>query len=176
MEHDGRADLTWTSRLVTMTGHSSWRSLRSVMLVTLHVAVVAFVIRTVVAPATLASSLVWVPATISVAVFLSWPIGRAIARAFDPGELPLDRTCPKCGRGDIRPLLRASEGLFEPVSAFRCALCWTTMRVVEGSWVVEPGQPEAGLADPSGISFLSDPLSEDELRFLDEPSESPGGS
>ena len=69
------------------------------MLVTLHVAAVASVFRTLAAPSTLAGSLIWVPLTVSVAVFLSWPIGRAIAGAFDPGEPP--RTCsdtaPRCG-------------------------------------------------------------------------------
>jgi hypothetical protein len=154
-----------------MTGQSSWRSLRSVMLVTLHVAVVAYVIRSLATPSTLMGSLIWVPVTISVAVFLSWPLGRAIALAFDPEERRVDRLCPRCGRLEVRPLIRPGAGLFQPVSAYRCAACWTTMRDDGESWVVEEGQLHPPPLDPTGIAFLSDPLGDDELRFLDEGSE-----
>ena len=80
-----------------MTGPPSWRSLQSVMVVTLHVAAVAYVIRGLTRPVTLFDSFVWVPVTIGVAVFLSWPIGRAIAAAFDPGDSSGGLTCPRCG-------------------------------------------------------------------------------
>ena len=146
------------------------------MLVTLHVAVVAYVIRTLATPSTLIGSLIWVPATISVAVFLSWPLGRAIALAFDPGERRVDRLCPKCGRLEVRPLIRPGAGLFQTVSGYRCAACWTTMRDVGESWVVEEGQLEPEPLNSTGIAFLSDPLDENELRFLDEPSKSPSAS
>jgi hypothetical protein len=150
-----------------MTGHSSWRSLRTVMVVTIHVAAVAYVIRSLIAPSSVAISLVWVPVTISVAVFLSWPLGRAITWAFDPGELPVDRTCPNCGRGEVRPLIRPGTGLFQPASGYRCVSCWTTFRHDGGRYDLQEPRWE-GPVDPSGIAYLSDPAGEDEIRFLDE--------
>jgi hypothetical protein len=144
------------------------------MVVTIHVAAVACVIRSLATPSTLVGSLLWVPATISVAVFLSWPVGRAIVRAFDPGDVGFDRICPTCGRPEIRPLIRPGTGLFHPITGYRCAACRSTLRREGEAWVValEPrdGQP----IDPSGISYLSDPLGEDAIRFLDDPPGSPG--
>ncbi len=150
-----------------MTGHSSWRSLRSVMVVTVHVAAVAYVIRSLAFPSTLVGSLIWVPATVSVAVFVSWPIGRVIASAFDPGERP-DATCPRCNRGDLRPLIRPGAGLFQPITSYRCALCRTTFREDGGSRIEEPASPGVVTIDPSGIAYLSDPLEDGEIQFLDD--------
>ena len=154
-----------------MTGRSTWRSLQSVMIVTLHVAAVAYVIRLFTRPDTLLDSFVWVPVAIALAVFISWPMARAIGSAFDPGEAPMDRTCPRCGRREIRPLIRPGMGIFQPASGFRCAACWTTFRQVEGSEVEELARSATGPVDPSGIEFVSETLVEGEIRFLDEGSE-----
>ena len=151
-----------------MTGQSSWRSLQTVMLVTLHVAAVAYVIRRFTRPVTTMDSVVWMPVTIGVAVFLSWPIGRAIAGAFDPADPSIDRTCPKCGRHDLRPLVRPGAGLFQPTTGFRCAACWTTFRHVGGLRVEAQAPPPSSNVDGSGIEFLSEAVSEAEIRFLDE--------
>jgi hypothetical protein len=155
-----------------MTGRHSWRSLQSVMVVTLHVAAVAYVVGRLTRPATLLDSFVWVPVTIGVAVFLSWPIGRAIGAAFDPGDSSMARTCPQCGRRDVRPLVRAGAGLFQPVSGYRCAACGTTFRQDGGTRVETQAPPETGPADPSGIEFLAEAVQEGEIRFLDEGAES----
>jgi hypothetical protein len=112
------------------------------MLVTAHVAAVSYVVRLLVTPSTLVGSLIWVPLTISLAVFLSWPIGQAVASAFDPGDARTERTCPNCGRRELRPLIRPGAGLFQPVTAYRC--------------------------DASGIDFLADLPIEGDIRFLDE--------
>lgn len=80
------------------TGRHDWQSLQTVMLVTLHVAVVAYVIRIFLRPSNSAAAFfVWAPLTIALAVFLSWPIARGVARAFDPGVGQGDPTCPTCG-------------------------------------------------------------------------------
>ena len=155
-----------------MTGPHSWRSLQSVMVVTLHVAAVAYVIRRLTRPVTLLDSFVWVPVTIAVAVFLSWPIGRAIAAAFDPGDGSKDRACPRCGRRDVRPLVRAGAGLFQPASGYRCAACRTTFRPSGPASLEIQAPREAGPVDPSGIEFLDDTLGEGEIRFLDEGTKS----
>jgi DNA-directed RNA polymerase subunit RPC12/RpoP len=139
------------------------------MVVTIHVAAVAYVFRSLARPSTLRDTMVWVPATIAVAVFLSWPIGRVISRAFDPGESGVDRTCPRCGRREIRPLIRPGAGLFQPVMGYRCAACWTTFRGDAVSGLEAQPPTETGPIDPSGIDFLSDPLGEDAIRFLDDP-------
>jgi hypothetical protein len=142
------------------------------MVVTLHVAAVAYVIGRFAHPATLMDSFVWLPVTIGVAVFLSWPIGRAIAAAFDPGDSSMDRTCPRCGRRDVRPLVRAGAGLFQPVSGYRCASCWTTFRQVEGTRVETQAPLGSSPADASGIEFVVEAAREGEIRFLDEGTES----
>jgi hypothetical protein len=117
-------------------------------------------------------SLLLVPVTISVAVFLSWPIGRAIARAFEPGE-GIDPTCPRCNRGEIRPLIRPESGLSHAITGYRCAVCRATLRQDGEAWVVAD-EPSYDLpVDLSGIAYLSDPLGEDDIRFLEDPPESP---
>ena len=155
-----------------MTGPHSWRSLQSVMVVTLHVAAVAYVIRGLTRPVTLFDSFVWVPVTIGVAVFLSWPIGRAIAAAFDPGDPSGGLTCPRCGRRDVRPLVRPGAGLFQPVTGYKCAACWTTIRQVGGARPEAQAPGNAGPVDPSGIEFLDDTVEDGAIRFLDEATES----
>jgi hypothetical protein len=153
---------------VPMTEQSSFRSVGSVMMVTAHVAGVAYVVRLLGTPSTLAGTLIWVPLTITLAVFLTWPIGRAVATAFEPGDAGRDRTCPRCGRRELRPLIRPGGGLFQPVNAHRCAACWSTFRVDGDRQVEEPGRRDPEPADPTGIEFLSDPLAEGEIRFLEE--------
>jgi len=142
------------------------------MIVTIHVAAVAYMVRTLGRPSTLAGSLIWTPLTISVAVFLSWPVSRAITRAFDPGESGPDRICPRCGRSEIRPLIRPGTGLFQPVTGYRCASCWSILRKEGETWVVTTTPDRSESIDPSGISFLSDPLGAHEIQFLDDQPES----
>jgi hypothetical protein len=138
------------------------------MMVTIHVAAVSYVIKSLATPSTLTGTLIWVPATISVAVLVSWPIGRAIASAFDASEQGINPTCPSCKRGELRPLTRPDRDIFQPVTACRCALCKTTFRDEGGTWIEEPPSPEAAPANPPEIAYLSDPLAEAEMRFLDE--------
>jgi hypothetical protein len=148
-----------------------WRDLRAVMLATLHVAVAAYAVRTLVRPSQLGPSLaVWMPLTLGVALFLSWPIGRAIAAAFDPDrnrEIHRKR-CPRCGRAELRPLVRTGRGIFEPIAGYRCAACWSTLRRVEDRLVAEHRSSSIGPVDPSGIEFLGEPTKEGEIRFLDD--------
>jgi len=153
-------------------GGSTWRSLHSVMLVTLHVAVVAAIFRSLGRPTTLSGSFVfWVPLTILFAVFLSWPLGRALSAAFqaDP-ESGMSR-CGECGTFDLRPLLRSGAGLFGPVAGYRCPRCGVTYRVAEGGIIVERPIMEVGTGEDSGIEFLFEvprPGDREGIRFLDE--------
>jgi hypothetical protein len=151
-----------------MMGRAPIRSLQSVMMVTIHVAVVAYVIRVFLRPTNWFDSiLVAVPVSIVVALFLSWPISRLLASAFDPGDASADRRCPRCGRGELRPLLRNSGGIFQPVSGYRCAGCWTTYRQVGESNLEEPARQKDEAVDSNGIEFLDRRASESEVRFLD---------
>jgi DNA-directed RNA polymerase subunit RPC12/RpoP len=156
-----------------MTGFTPFRNLRSVMIVTIHVAVVAYVVRVLIRPESLLDSIfVAVPVTLAVALFLSWPIGRIFALAFDPGDASAERRCPRCGRRDLRPLIRASGGIFQPVTGYRCAGCWTTFRRVGTQKLVEPPLERDAEVDPTGINFLDQGPSEGEVRFLDGKSDS----
>lgn len=156
------------------TGRDNWRSLQSVMLVTLHVAVVAYVIRTFLRPTSpVASFIVWVPLTIAVAVFLSWPLARGLARAFEPDQGSGDPACPRCGPRAIRPLVRSDCGRFLIASDYRCAGCGTTFRQVGEAVVEEPASSKVGLVDPTGIEFLGEDATVDEIRFLDDRPDSP---
>lgn len=151
------------------TGRDDWRSLQSVMIATLHVAAVAYVIRTFLRPTgSPALVFIWVPLTIAVAVFLSWPLARGLARAFDPGEQPNEPACPKCGRTSLRPLIRPGHGLFAEVSGYRCSNCGSTIRRVNHAIVEEPAISNDGPIDPAGIEFLSGEATEGEIQFLDE--------
>ena len=157
------------------TVRDDWRSLQSVMVVTLHVAVVAYVIRTFLRPTSLVGSFfVWVPLTIAVAVFLSWPIARGLARAFDPGQSSGDSPCPRCGRRMLRPLVRPGRERFVIASDYRCAGCETTFRQVGEGIVEEPASSRDGLVDPAGIAFLGEDATAGEIRFLDDRPDSPG--
>ena len=138
------------------------------MIVTIHVAAVAYIFRSMSRPTTLAGSLFWIPLTISIAVFLSWPISRAIIRAFDPGDIIHDRICPRCGRPEIRPLIRHGAGLFQPVAAYRCAACWSTVRHDGENWRITSTPDQAEPVSASEIAYLSDPLGADEIQFLDD--------
>lgn len=153
-------------------GGSSWRSLHSVMLVTLHVAAVASVFRSLSRPSTLLSTFVlWVPLSIFLAVFLSWPLGRAISAAFRPaGELEGGQ-CRECGADSLRPLLRAGAGIFQPVAGYRCLGCGTTARPVDGGIVLERPTAEVAGSGPPGIAFLIEaprPGDREGIRFLDD--------
>jgi hypothetical protein len=151
-----------------MRGRTSIWSLQSVMIVTIHVAVVAYVIRVLAQPKSWVDTIfVAVPVIIGVALFLSWPISRVLASAFDPGDASVDRRCPKCGRRELRPLLRNSGGIFQPVTGYRCAGCWTTYRQVGELRLAEPPLQSNEPVDSKGIEFLDQGVSEDEFRFLD---------
>jgi hypothetical protein len=156
-----------------MRDQAPWRSLQSVMLLAIHVAVIASVFRFFSGPDRTQGSVVWVVLMMAVALFLSWPISRAIASAFDPGEVPVTRVCPRCHRRDLRPLVRAGAGLFQPVSSYRCAGCWTTLRLVGDAKIEEPAHPRSEPVDSTGIQFLDGWATEGEIRFLDEPPHSP---
>jgi DNA-directed RNA polymerase subunit RPC12/RpoP len=155
-----------------MIGLTPLRNLHSVMVVTLHVAVISYAVRSLSRPTSLAGSFaVWVPISILLALFLSLPMGRAISAAFGPGQGDAHRRCPRCGFGELRPLLRARSGLFQPLTGYRCAGCKTTYRQV-GEAVVEELAPAGPAADLSGIHFeppgpvgsVEDPG----IRFLDD--------
>ncbi len=151
------------------TGPAHWRSLQSVMLATVHVAVIAYAIRTFLRPAGSPGAVfVWVPLTIALALLFSWPIARVLTRAFEPGQGPGDPTCTTCGRGVLRPLVRQSRSLFAEAAGHRCSLCGTTFRQVGDAIVEEPATPKDGPIEPDGIEFLGDEASEGEIRFLDE--------
>jgi hypothetical protein len=158
-----------------MTGFLPLRSLYSVMVMTLHVAVISYAVRSFLRPTSLAGSFaVWVPLSILAALFLSMPIGHAIASAFLSDEGIDGRTCPRCSRGELRPLLRTGHEMFTPTSGFRCALCRTTFRQVGDDVIEEPAQDRSRPIEPEGIRFLTDPpaapADESEIRFLDESS------
>lgn len=158
-----------------MTGRSTWRSLTSVMLVTLHVAVISTVIRSIAGSTGRAGFLaLWVPVAIVLGSFLSWPIGRAIAGAFQPVEFPADGRCPRCGRTPVRPLIRPGAGLFPEEVGYRCARCMTTFRVAEGGFLEEPPPADPARESAAGIDFLPEispgPAEDPEIRFLDGPS------
>jgi DNA-directed RNA polymerase subunit RPC12/RpoP len=156
-----------------MTGFAPFRNLRSVMIVTIHVAVVAYVIRVLIRPESLLDSIfVAVPVTMAVALFLSWPISRLFALAFDPQDGSAERRCPRCGRRELRPLLRTKGGIFQPVTGYRCVGCWTTFRQVGTQRLVEPALERDAEVDPTGINFLDQEPSEVEVRFLDEKTDS----
>jgi hypothetical protein len=157
-----------------MTGFLPFRSLNSVMVVTLHVAVISYAVRSFLRPTSLAGSFaVWVPLTILAALFLSMPIVKAIAAAFHPEVGVFGRTCPRCMRGDLRPLLRAGSGLFTPVSGYRCAACRTTFRQVGETIIEEPALDKSSPVEPEGIQFQIGSwevrADQTEIRFLDEP-------
>ena len=158
-------------------GRPAWRSLNSVMVLTLHVAMVAAVFRAIGRPATLAGSLgVWVPLTISVAVYLSWPLGRAIVAAIRDDRASSSSRCLGCGHFELRPLLRPGRGLFQPVAGYRCAFCGTTHRPVDGRVVVERPASDIGAPGPAGIVFLAEatgPEVCEEIRFLDDDPPAP---
>jgi hypothetical protein len=158
-----------------MTAPGTWRSLRSIMLVTLHVAAVATLIRYgIVASHREGSLVLWVPVSIVIATFISWPISRAILSEFKRDHTDFDRTCPLCRRDELRPLVRPGEGIFQPVSSYRCAGCWTTVQMVGDSKVIEPHVSRNGAVSSSGIRFLDESTTEAEIRFLDDPRKLPG--
>ena len=142
------------------------------MVVTIHVAVVAYVFRTLASPMTLQGSLVWIPLTVSVAFFLSWPIGQAVAMACESGERKVVRSCPRCGRVDVRPLVRPGGGIFQPATGFRCAACRTIFAEVENSALDQRASTQTHEPELEGIWFLPD-LTKESIRFLDE---NPGAS
>jgi hypothetical protein len=156
-----------------MRDQAPWRSLQSVMLLAIHVAVIASVFRFVTGPDRSQGSIVWVVVMMAAALFFSWPISRAIAGAFDPVEVPAHQICPKCRRADLRPLVRHGAGLFQPVSNYRCAGCWTTFRLVGEAKIVEPAPSRMEPVDPAGIRFLDEVAEVGEIRFLDDPGQSP---
>jgi hypothetical protein len=158
-----------------MTESAPWRSLNSVMIVTLYVAVVAYGIRVLTRPISLAGSFgFWAPLAIVVALGLCWPLGQAISRAFD-SEPGFGRICPRCQGGTLRPLLRAGGGLFQPLTGYRCTICRLTIRVVDGRTFEEaPHEPtEPEVPDTTGIAFVEPPAptstaSPGEIQFLDD--------
>jgi len=153
-----------------MIGFAPFRSLHSVMIVTIHVAVISYALRSFTKPDGPGGSVaVWVPLSILLALFLSMPMGRAVAAAFGPGDGSRGGRCPGCGRGELRPLLRSGAGLFAPVVGYRCAGCKTTYRPVGEAIIEEPAPGGPGAAGPEGILFEPDPPGDDrEIRFLDE--------
>jgi hypothetical protein len=152
-----------------MTNTNSWRSLGAFMVVTIHVAVVASIFRTLVSPATLQGSLVWIPLTVSISFFLSWPVGKAVASAFEPGERGVLRSCPRCGLGDVRPVVQPGEGIFQPATGYRCASCRTIFPGIENPSLNQRASPRTSELGSEGIWFLPD-LAEESIRFLDETS------
>ncbi len=140
------------------------------MVVTGHVAVVSCVLRAYFRPTDPATSIaVGVPLSIGLAVFLSWPIGRAITAALRPGPGLDGGPCPGCGDVALRPLSRTRGRLPPVVAGLRCGSCMTTFRTVDGEVIAErpPGE-----AEPAGIVFLGEAGPELELesgvRFLDD--------
>ena len=150
---------------------SSWRSVGSVMIVTAHVAVVALVVRSFAGPKSLAEALAWVVVTIILAIGISWPVGLAVTSAFNPVDISFDRACKRCGRREIRPLIAAGKDLFHPATGYRCAACWTIYRVEDSGEPLLLDTTAIERPDSSGIAYLSDPLSDEEMRFFDEGAE-----
>jgi hypothetical protein len=164
-----------------MMGFLPFRSLNSVMVVTLHVAVISYAVRSFMRPTSLAGSFaVWVPLSILAALFLSMPIGNAITAAFHPEVGIFGRHCPRCSRGELRPLLRTGAGLFTPVTGYRCASCRTTFRQVGETIIEEPALERSLRVEPEGIEFLAEPpeipADESEIRFLEDPTDSSNGA
>jgi DNA-directed RNA polymerase subunit RPC12/RpoP len=155
-----------------MAEPGTYRSLRTVMLLTLHVAAVAALIRAIQPGRGDASLIIWVPITIAVATLIVWPISRMIFSRFDPDSDDPDRQCPRCRRFELRPLIRPGAGIFQAVSNYRCAACWTTVRLMGDSRIVELPREPAINANPAGIEFLDETATEAEIRFLDEPTKS----
>jgi hypothetical protein len=104
---------------------------------------------------------------------VTWPIGRLIFASFDSRGDDFDRTCPLCRLGELRPLVKAGEGIFEPVSSYRCAACRAIIRIEGDSKVIEPYVPKEAAAISSGIRFLDEATTSSEIRFLDDLPESP---
>ncbi len=153
-----------------MRNVSTWRNLRSVMMITLHVAAIAALIRYLNGSRGREMSLVvWVPVTIASAALVSWPMSRLFFQELGDGQGG-DRACPRCRRNELRPIVRPGEGIFQVVTTYRCACCGTKVRMVGDSKVIEP---EASMIAPThawGIRFLDEPATVEEIRFLDEPS------
>jgi hypothetical protein len=140
------------------------------MLVTLHVAAIATLIRYLNnSRGRDASLIVWVPITIAIATLVSWPISRVLAPSFGRGDRELDRTCPRCRRIELRPMIRPGEGIFALTPIYQCPACRVVVRIEGQSKVVEPPRSINLRADPSGIEFLDEPATQAEIRFLDDP-------
>jgi hypothetical protein len=145
------------------------------MWVTIHVAVVASLIRYVNGSrGSQASLFLWVLISIAVASLILWPLTRMVIDEWNAEDDDLERTCPRCRRYNLRPLISSGEGIFESVDSFRCPGCRTTVRVVDGSKVIEDPIDREQPAFESGIQFLDEPLTGDEIRFLDEAPKSTG--
>jgi hypothetical protein len=151
----------------------TYRNLRSVMLVTLHVAAIASLLRYFQGSRLHDGSLlVWVPLTVAIATLISWPINRAFLAEFhDRGDS--GRICPRCRRDDLRPLIRPGDGIFQPAVGYRCAGCRTTIRWLGESKTIEIPPPADRPVSRSGIRFLDEPDESFEIRFLDDPPETP---
>jgi hypothetical protein len=69
--------------------------------------------------------------------------------------------------------VKPGAGLFQPVSNYRCSSCWTAVRILGDSKMIEPLLPRQSTSSRSGITFLDEPTSQDEIVFLDDPPKSP---
>jgi hypothetical protein len=137
------------------------------MLATLQVAAVASLLRYFERPTQTSEwPLLWV--AISLLSLISWPISRGIFTGTQRRSDEDERKCPVCRRVELRPLVKPGAGIFQDVSSFRCRACWTTIRLVEGSLLLEPFRSAERQPVPEGIRFLDEPEAEGEIRFLDD--------
>ena len=161
-----------------MAREAPWQNLRSVMIVTMYVAVILYVVRTTTPTSDDPSVfLFWVPFSLMLAVFFCWPVGRAFGRAFQqPGPGMVGQVCPNCEKTTLRPLLRAGGRLSDPAVGSRCLVCGMTYRAVGGVMVEEASGDKSEAFDGWSVRFLDDELAErspeseqaPEIRFLDD--------
>jgi hypothetical protein len=157
--------------LSVMAEPGTWRNLRSIMFVTFHVAAVVTAFRYLAgADRSSTSPGLWLVIALFSAV--TWPIGPMILASFNSRGDDVDRTCPLCRRGELRPLVKAAGGLFQPVSSYRCAACWAIIRTEGESRVIEPYVSNDATASSSGIRFVDESTTDSEIRFLDDLPES----
>ena len=149
---------------------NSCRNLQSFLIVTIHAAVIAAVVRRFFDVDDSPCLLIGFSALIGVGGLVLWLTVRSLALAWNSEAVPDTKLCPRCCRPELRPIVRPGSGLFHPAIGSRCAACWTTF-CGDDDCQFREGVFKPDELDPSaGIWFLSDELSQDEIRYLIEPS------
>lgn len=150
----------------------SWRQVRSVMAISIFVAVVSLALRGCASRTSDATLLfVWAPIATVLGLLGFWSFRGMVAAIGRPARVR-SSGCIRCGSDALVTLLRERPGRDPEPVGHRCRHCRTTYRWLDGELV---GFVPARRREPfsnAGIRFEDDPGG-DEIQFLDEPGADP---